>query len=622
MSRLKRIVFGCFLVAAVLMDARPGRTHEGEQAAGCGGGEGEALFDIPCVNGLAGPYPCNNVDLLAYLPRSAIGGGESISDLWGWTDPQTGTEYAIVGRSSGTAFVDLSDPKRPVYVGELPTQTYASAWREIKVYGNHALIVSEANFHGMQVFDLTQLRGVTNPPVTFTASADYTGFGSCHNLVVNEASGFAYAVGTNTCSGGLHMIDVSSPLQPTFAGCFKADGYTHDAQCVSYTGPDTRYGGREICFSSNGDTLTIVDVTSKDTPVTLSRTGYRGSGYVHQGWLTEDQGYFLLDDELDERADNHNTRTYVWDVSDLQAPRLVGAHTASTAAIDHNQFTRRFASGEYTFQANYRAGLRVLRLDDLAQAALHEVAYFDIFPADDARRFNGAWGTYPFFPSGIVIVSGIEQGLFVLRAHLEGPAPTPTPAATPIPAEGCPATPSTGCRDAGKSSLSLNIKNPARPKLKWTWLNGAPTAVADFGNPVSGITGYAVCVYDESAGTPDLVGSATVPPGRTCANGNPCWKPRGCGGAAGFKYYSREPHRTGLRSIRLRAGLDGRAWITVDMMGQNFSPPPPASTSQSLHQDNTVTVQLRRTDNGACWQGVYSGTPRVNSVDTFKARFP
>lgn len=427
--RLLLLVTCCAVAIGTWAISRPSIAHNGEQiGSGNGGGEGPALFDVPCVNGVAATYPCSNVDLLAYMPRSTIGGGKNISDLWGWTDPQTGKEYALVGRSTGTAFVDISIPTQPVYLGDLPTETVESSWREIKTYGTYAFIVSEAPFHGMQVFDLTQLRTVTAPPVTFTDTAHYSGFSNCHNLVMNTQTGFAYGVGTNTCAGGLHMIDVHDPLNPTYAGCFSADGYTHDAECVTYTGPDNRYTGHEVCFNCNEDTLTIVDVTNKSAPVMLSRTGYSGWGYVHQGWLTADQSHFLQDDEFDELNYNHNTYTYVWDVSNLLAPVMTGHYTGSTAAIDHNQFVRAFPSGEYTFQANYRAGLRVLRLDDLTQPALHEVAYFDVFPADDAGGFNGAWGNYPFFASGNVIVSGIEQGLYVLRPHVDAPpAPTPTP---------------------------------------------------------------------------------------------------------------------------------------------------------------------------------------------------
>ena len=377
-----------------------------------------------CSGGMAGTYPCSNVDLMSFLALADIGGGEA-NDIWGWTDSSTGKEYAIMGRITGTSFVDISDPVNPIYLGNLPPHAADSGWRDIKVYADHAFIVTEANDSGMQVFDLTQLRMVASPPATFSETAHYPGFSDAHNLAINEDSGFAYATGTNDCGSGLHMIDIRTPTSPTSAGCFSADGYTHDAQCVNYDGPDNDHQGMEICFNSNTNrfnlntdenTLTIVDVTNKAAPVMLSRTGYTGAWYAHQGWLTEDQAYFLLGDELDEtiNPDVTNTRTYMWDVSDLDAPALIGSHDSTTTATDHNQYVK----GSYTYQSNYQAGLRILDITDIANGNLSEAAFFDVYPGGDSTSFNGSWSNYPFFDSGIVIVSGIEQGLFILRPNL------------------------------------------------------------------------------------------------------------------------------------------------------------------------------------------------------------
>ena len=376
-----------------------------------------ALAQTTCSpGGLAGIYPCENIDLMSFMPLAQIGStqtNDEANDIWGWTDPVTGNEYAIIGRVFGTSFIDITDPVNPQFIGELDTHTnFGSSWRDIKVYDNHAFIVSEARRHGMQVFDLTQLRNVTNPPVLFNETAHYRGFGSAHNIVINEQSGFAYGVGTDKCNGGLEMVNIQNPTNPTDAGCYDADGYTHDAQCVIYSGPDPDYAGQEICFASNEDTLTIVDVSNKTVPFEISRTGYAGFAYTHQGWLTEDQRYFLLDDELDEQNFGHNTRTFVWDVSDLDNPVLQGHFNGATSAIDHNQYVR----GNCSFQANYRAGLRILDFDTSDPlATMQEVAYFDIFPQDDLNQFNAAWSNYPYFDSGNIIISGIEQGLYVVR---------------------------------------------------------------------------------------------------------------------------------------------------------------------------------------------------------------
>ena len=419
-SRIGSLAGLTFLAAGLLFSVSA--VHDGEPHGGGPNGQPNnrpmvAMSNTPCVGGMAGPFPCRNINLASFLPLSDIGGG-TVNDLWGWTDPTTGKEYAIVGRSSGTSFVDLSNPEQPVYLGNLPAHSINSPWRGIKVYANHAFIISEAANHGMQVFNLARLRNVVLPPVTFTEDAHYAGFQRAHTLAINEESGFAFAAGSrDTCQGGLHILDIHNPLAPAFVGCVAEDGYTHETQCVSYRGPDAAYQNHEICFSANEDTLTIVDVTNKTAPVQLSRTTYAGVGYTHQGWLTEDHASFLLDDELDERQDGVNSSTYIWNVADLNAPTMTGVYRGPSTSIDHNLYIR----GNRAYQSNYRSGLRILDITNIATASLNEVAFFDIFSIDDAAEFNGAWSNYPFFASGIVIVGGIEQGLFVLRPTHVGP---------------------------------------------------------------------------------------------------------------------------------------------------------------------------------------------------------
>lgn len=386
-----------------------------------------------CTGGMAGGFPCENIDLMSFLPTSQIGGGNG-NDVWGWTDPLDGKEYAIMGLTNGTAFVDISDPVNPVYLGHLPPHTGVgnSSWRDIKTYNNHAYIGSEALNSGMQVVDLTQLRSIASPPVTIVETAFYTGFSTSHNIVINEDSGYAYGVGLNSgnCGRGLHFVNILNPTSPQSAGCFNSDGYTHDAQCVIYNGPDTAYVGNEICFAYNEDTLTIVDVTNKGAPVQLSRTGYANRGYSHQGWITENHAHLLMDDELDERniTSITNTRTLVWNIEDLDNPFHQGDYEGVSTTIDHNQYI----VGNYSYQANYQSGLRILDITDIANVTqgtandhISEAGFFDVYTSGNATGFNGAWSVYPFFESGIVIVSGIEQGLFILRPNLGTPTNPP-----------------------------------------------------------------------------------------------------------------------------------------------------------------------------------------------------
>jgi choice-of-anchor B domain-containing protein len=388
----------------------------------------------PCTGGMAGGmFPCEGVDLMSWLDHDALE-VSFVNDIWGWTDPQTRKDYALVGATEGTVFVDISDPRRPVVLGILPAHELdpnRPFWRDIKVHADHAFVVSEQTGHGMQVFDLTELRDWDGTHREFEETAHYDGVSSAHNVAINEDSGFAYIVGARddegdlSCEGGLHMVDISSPTNPTFAGCFDENGYVHDTQCVIYEGPDVDYQGSEICFNSNavgpfgvdqGDFVDIVDVTDKESPVSLARVEYSNSGYSHQGWLTPDQQYFLHGDEGDELGHDLGTTTRIWDVRDLENPQLIGVFENDTAAIDHNIYTQ----GRYAYASNYTSGLRVYGIRDVADGELEEVAFFDVYPENDDPVFEGTWSNYPYFrQKGIVAVSSIDRGLFVLQPRVD-----------------------------------------------------------------------------------------------------------------------------------------------------------------------------------------------------------
>lgn len=380
--------------------------------------------EIPCVGGMAGPFPCENIKLMSYLPTSGLGAGPNLNDLWGWVDPQTQREYVIAMRADGAAFLDVTDPLNPAYLGFLPIPASATpnTWHDVKVYQNHAFIVADgAGQHGMQVFDLTTLRNVSIPQ-TFEAVARYTSIASAHNIFINEATGFAYSVGGSsggtTCGGGLHMINIQSPANPTFAGCFSdpqtgrsGTGYTHDVQCVIYAGPDATYTGKEICFGSNETAISISNVTNKDAPTAISRATYPGVAYTHQGWLTPDQKYFLVNDELDElQGGVSGTRTLVWDVADLDDPVLVNQYLGPTNATDHNHYI----VGTRMYMSNYQYGLRVVDVSN--PLAPTQVGHFDTSPnLADTPGFGGTWSNYPFFPSGNIVMSSRGEGFYVLR---------------------------------------------------------------------------------------------------------------------------------------------------------------------------------------------------------------
>jgi len=369
-----------------------------------------SIAQTPCENGMAGDYSCNGYDLQSFISLAELDTDRG-NDSWGWTDPDNGDEYAIMGVKNGTVFIDISDPINPIYLGKLPTHTDNSTWRDIKVYQNHAFIVSEAINHGMQVFDLTRLKNVSNAPEIFNEDAHYDGFGSSHNIVINEETGYAYSVGDNTYSGGAHFIDISDPLNPIAAGGYSDDGYTHDAQVVIYNGPDTDYTGREIYIGSNEDKVVIVDVTDKNTPQHISSVSYSNFSYTHQGWITEDFKYYILGDESDEINLGFNTKTIVLDFTDLDNPIHSFDYSGPTLATDHNGYV----NGDFFYLANNAAGLRVIDISDISNGEMTEIGFFDSYPLNDFAGYQGIWSNYPYFESGNIVISD-REGFFVVKS--------------------------------------------------------------------------------------------------------------------------------------------------------------------------------------------------------------
>ena len=418
----------------------------------------------PCDNGNAAGYPCDGYDLQSHFSLSDLGASGG-NDSWGWTDPQDGSEYALVGVDNGTAFIDISDPINPVYLGKLPTHTSSSIWRDIKVYENYAFIVSEAGGHGMQVFDLTRLRDVANPPMTFWVDAHYSGIGGVHNIVINEDTGYAYSVGGGLYGGGPHFINIQDPLNPVGEGGYSGGGYTHDAQVVIYNGPDSDYTGREIYFGSNASHVVIVDVTDKSNPTQIASFQYPTTGYTHQNWLTEDHKYMLLGDEGDEFDFGFNTRTVVFDLTDLDNPSLHMEYFGETSSVDHNLYI----IGDKVYLANYSSGLRVIDISDIDNGNMSPGSYFDTYIPNNNASYAGSWNVYPFFESGNIVISGENGFTLVIASETLGTSdfnnsnfslsPNPANDMVTINSKNTPITSFEIYNILGQSVLTKNISN-------------------------------------------------------------------------------------------------------------------------------------------------------------------
>ena len=350
-------------------------------------------------------FPADGVQLLSWmsLPElgGALGGMQSASNCWGYTSP-SGREYALIGLSDGTAFVEVSNPGFPQLVEVIPGPS--SQWRDVRTYQTYAYAVSEGG-DGIQVIDIS---GIDAGAVTFIKNVSTGGSKKTHTLTINEDSGYLYRSGG--ASNGLRIYSLANPANPSYVNAWNSR-YVHAATVISYTsGP---YAGKEIAFCCGGlnngfqDTgVDILDVTNKNNIQYLSHTSYSNRGYAHQAWPSDDRSLLYVNDELDEDGTIFTT-TKILDITDLSNPFEASSFASSNKAIGHNLYVL----GDQILEANYRSGLRVFDATD--PLAPVESGHFDTWPANNKAEFNGLWHVYPYLPSGIVIGSDLEKGLFV-----------------------------------------------------------------------------------------------------------------------------------------------------------------------------------------------------------------
>ncbi len=415
-----------------------------------------------------------DIEMTSWIPLNNFMGNPSTgSDCWGYTSP-SGREYALFTHESGTAVVEITDPNDATIVGEIDGPD--SLWRDIKVFGARAYAISEGG-DGIQVINLANVDlGLVTLENTITTG----GTTATHNVVINEDSGYLYRCGGG--SNGLRIYDLNAnPANPTYITSWPTK-YVHDAQIVTYP-EGTPYAGREIAFLCGGYNggwgetgLTILDVTDKSNIFIVGETEYSNNHYSHQGWLSEDFQYFYLNDELDEQNTGSTTTTRILDVSDLSSPFLAGTCSTGSSAIDHNLYIL----GDTMYQANYRSGVRIFDISNRLNPV--QTGWFDTYPEDDGAAFNGLWSVYPYFPSGTVIGSDLERGLFVWR--MEPPAMTVS-VVTELPEMISP---------AGGQSFDIEVSfaegiglDAAASKLYWSDSKGDHSAVLDIvdnGNPM------------------------------------------------------------------------------------------------------------------------------------------
>lgn len=328
-----------------------------------------------------------NVDLLSNFKPYA---NREYSDIWGYVDPQ-GREYAILGVQHGTSIIDVTNPYQPVEISFIPGPF--STWRDMKTHSHYAYITTEGTGtgQGLQIIDLSQL-----PNTATLVNTVSTWFSRAHNLYIDN--GFAYIVGTNS-GGGMHVLDLTDPVNPVRTAYYTGSGYIHDV----YVWNDTAYASAE-------QTYDMISLTNKSAPVKLSVSAALPGIYAHSGWLTEDKRYFIACEEFNVRD------ITVWDLQDRTWNLIVPQWQMPGNSPVHNVLVKdKFAHISY-----YKDGYLVLDISDPHNPL--KVGQYDTYPGT-AGTYAGAWGVYPYLPSGNILISDIQTGLWVFDFLLDDPVP-------------------------------------------------------------------------------------------------------------------------------------------------------------------------------------------------------
>ncbi|WP_290613266.1 choice-of-anchor B family protein [Arsukibacterium sp. UBA3155] len=389
---------------------------------------GQSQQSAACVNGKAGIFNCDKIDLLGHLPLTDFSSApSSANDIWGHVDLNSGIEYALIGLNNGTAVVNLADVAAPVEVGTIGGTN--TTWRDIKVlqffndelgrWQAYAYVSSEAN-NNIQIIDLNNLPASVSLAVADTAAR------SAHNLYISNVdyttntalSGQVPALhiaGQPEQGGAVSSYSLANPLQLSAnwlqTGASRSD-YSHDVASMLIT--DQRASSQcdrpecQVLFDFNEQNIKLWDISGASN-LALADFSYSLASYVHSGWWSEDQQYLFVHDELDEVNHGLNTTVRVFELSNLTSPSLAATFSGPTRAIDHNGFVR----GNRYYMSNYQRGLTILDITDPTMPV--QAGFFDTFPAADSAAFNGMWGVYPYLPSGIIIGSDINSGLYLFR---------------------------------------------------------------------------------------------------------------------------------------------------------------------------------------------------------------
>lgn len=331
-----------------------------------------------------------NIELMAQYTFT-----QELSDVWGYVDEE-GNEYAIVGRQAGVSVINVTDTGNLFSVGEFNGNW--TVWRDIKVWEDHAYVTCDACGNGLLIIDLSPLPQSTSLPYTY-----YTGdtfqFQSAHNIYIDE-HGVAYITGANHSAGGAIFLDLTQdPMAPVELGKYD-NNYLHDAVVRG----DTMWGSAVYIGEAQA-----IDVSDKENPQLIS-SWKTPSAFTHNIWFSDDNNYVYTTDEVVDGSIG------AYDVSDVMNPTEVDVWSPKEPEIiPHNTHFM----DDFLITSHYTIGVSIVSV--LRPNNMLEVGRYDTSPSYNGGTFNGCWGAYPWLPSGKLLATDIETGLYVFKpAYLHG----------------------------------------------------------------------------------------------------------------------------------------------------------------------------------------------------------
>lgn len=340
---------------------------------------------------------------LTLLGHYTYPNGVTAANLTGYVDT-AGNEYALVGTSTGLSIVDISNPATPTQLYLVPGATGPGAfWREVREYKGFAYVTTEEN-SALQVVDLRWL-----PDSIGYHNITPSGINTSHTIFIDE-NGIAYVNGTDVGVGGVVFLDLNAnPWNPPVIGNFD-NNYVHDC----YARNDTMYAAL-----INDGFLKIVDVTNKtqtNAAANTLATFSTPNDFTHNCWLSDDGNYLFT---TDERPDSYLACYDISDLNNITETDRAQVDPGSNTIIHNTHYIN-----DYCVVSYYTYGVAIF--DVARKNNLLEVGNYDTSPSFTGDGFNGAWGVWPYLPSGNIIVSDIETGLWILQpiyqraCYLEG----------------------------------------------------------------------------------------------------------------------------------------------------------------------------------------------------------